>query len=193
VIVVPVATTLLLVTGTKKLLAHFRVLIEQNKAKLMFAAATVIVACVIAGCFKMLVDFRKYDSTSEVDTEKFVQMNKVEGEVYLVPLMLERFRLATGAPIVVDWKSFPYADIEFLEWYHRVTLVDSFYRGDWNVRKELLPTLQSTFGVTTIVVPADDSIWRASHAKPRYEDEHYCVIDAEILRGIRIPAIGNER
>jgi len=65
---------------------------------------------------------------------------------------LQRFRLFTGAPIYVDFKSIPYKDVEVLEWHRRVLWADRLYRQrDWNraeVREEL-----AREGVTHVVVP----------------------------------------
>ena len=44
-----------------------------------------------------------------------------------VPLDLQRFRLHTGAPIVVDFKAIPYKDVEVLEWHERLRDSLHFY------------------------------------------------------------------
>jgi hypothetical protein len=38
----------------------------------------------------------------------------------IIPVDLQRFRLPTGAPIYVDFKSVPYADVDVLEWRRRI-------------------------------------------------------------------------
>jgi hypothetical protein len=38
----------------------------------------------------------------------------------LVPVGLQRFRLHTGAPLFVDFKSIPYKDVDVIEWLERV-------------------------------------------------------------------------
>jgi len=38
----------------------------------------------------------------------------------VIPVDMQRFRLATGAPIYVDFKAIPYKDIEVLEWRKRL-------------------------------------------------------------------------
>jgi hypothetical protein len=50
-----------------------------------------------------------------------------------IPADLQAFRLRTGAPIYVDFKSVPYADAEVLEWYGRMAQVQDWYRrGNWD-------------------------------------------------------------
>src|SRR5262249_19771991 len=49
---------------------------------------------------------------------------------------LQRFRLFTGAPIYVDFKSIPYKDIEVLEWRERVEWNYKLYQDrDWDRRQ----------------------------------------------------------
>jgi len=50
-----------------------------------------------------------------------------KSEVFLVPLEFENFRMATGMPIFVDFKSHPYKDVQVIEWAERVKLVRKFY------------------------------------------------------------------
>jgi hypothetical protein len=70
----------------------------------------------------------------------------------LIAVDLQRFRVLTGAPIYVDYKSIPYKDVDVLEWYRRLQLVQDWYKvKDWGrVRDELVRE-----GVTHVVVPAD--------------------------------------
>lgn len=91
----------------------------------------------------------------------------------LIPVDLQRFRLATGTPIYVDFKSVPYLDVEVLEWYRRVLQVEEWYgRKDWDaagVRK-----LLAKEGITHVVVPRQQPI-RAGFLEPVYEDRAYTV------------------
>jgi hypothetical protein len=42
-----------------------------------------------------------------------------------IPIDLQRFRLATGVPIFVDFKSIPYKDTDVIEWRHRLEIAQS--------------------------------------------------------------------
>jgi hypothetical protein len=42
--------------------------------------------------------------------------------LYLVPLDFEQFRIKSGRPIFVDWKSHPFKDIEVIEWRRRIEI-----------------------------------------------------------------------
>lgn len=80
---------------------------------------------------------------------EFVHRSKKPGQVYLVPITTERFRLATGAPIFVDRKSNPYRDVDVVEWNRRVSLARRFYAsGDCATLRKL----QREHGVTHVVL-----------------------------------------
>ncbi len=48
------------------------------------------------------------------------------GQVYLIPPKLLEFRLATGAPALVDFKAIPYRDVDVLEWRRRLQFCRQF-------------------------------------------------------------------
>jgi hypothetical protein len=99
---------------------------------------------------------------------------------HLIAVDLQRFRLATGAPIVVDFKAIPYKDVEVLEWRERLEVVQGLYeQSDWD-RPEVRAAL-ARYGVTHIVVPADCAIHSTALEK-LHEDEHYRLYR---LRGVR--------
>ena len=69
----------------------------------------------------------------------------------LIPVDLQRFRLATGAAIYVDFKSVPYAPSEVLEWHRRVKRVESWYAEQkWDEAETRERMLKE--GITHIVV-----------------------------------------
>jgi hypothetical protein len=91
----------------------------------------------------------------------------------LIPVDLQRFRLATGAPIFVDFKSIPYADAEVLEWHRRLLKVEMWYAtADWDaagVREQLRAE-----GITHVLIPRHQAI-RATFLEPVYTDDAYGV------------------
>lgn len=89
----------------------------------------------------------------------------------LIPVDLQRFRLATGAPIYVDFKSVPYADAEVLEWYRRVRQVEEWYAAaDWDAAVVRDGLKQE--GITLVVAPRDKPP-KASFLDLVYADEAY--------------------
>jgi hypothetical protein len=91
----------------------------------------------------------------------------------LIPVDLQRFRLLSGRPIFVDFKSIPYADVEVVEWYRRVSLASRWYEnGEWHTLAVQEAIRQE--GITHIVVaaatPLDSAVWELL-----YQDEYFRV------------------
>jgi hypothetical protein len=70
----------------------------------------------------------------------------------LIPVDLQRFRLMTGSPIYVDFKSVPYAPEEVLEWERRMRRVELWYASDGNLSEEELKIMESV-DITHIIRP----------------------------------------
>lgn len=84
-----------------------------------------------------------------------VKENKKPGEVYLIPPLdnyFDDFRLYTGAPIFINWKSHPYKDIEVLEWYKRNQLATQFYNANTIEKCERLRQLADVYHITHVVL-----------------------------------------
>ena len=50
-------------------------------------------------------------------------------DLYLVPLDFEQFRIKSGRPIFVDWKSHPFKDIEVIEWKRRIEVAEQAFES----------------------------------------------------------------
>lgn len=94
----------------------------------------------------------------------------------LIPVDLQRFRLATGAPIYVDFKSIPYYDLEVLEWYRRMKQCEEWYAGGWDspFRQEEL----KAEGITHVVAPAAQPL-AAGYLRVVYQDHAYILYRVE--------------
>lgn len=94
----------------------------------------------------------------------------------LIPVDLQRFRLATGAPIYVDFKSIPYYDLEVLEWYRRMKQCEEWYAGGWDspFRHEEL----KAEGITHVVAPAAQHL-AADYLRVVYRDHAYILYRVE--------------
>ena len=86
-----------------------------------------------------------------------------------IAMDLQRFRLYTGAPIFVDFKSVPYKDVEVLEWKRRLDWTAGVYaENKWDA-EELLQS-----GITHVVTLASQPI-NQSRFKLVHNDEYYHV------------------
>jgi hypothetical protein len=93
----------------------------------------------------------------------------------LIPVDLQRFRLYTGVPIFVDFKSIPYKDTEVLEWYARLRESEAWQeriqQGD-NVSDALAELRRR--GITHLVLPAGSSL-ASEDVEKVHEDKIYQV------------------
>lgn len=90
------------------------------------------------------------------DTEKFVNNTKERWHVYLIPVEDENFRLSTGAPIFVDYKSHPYRDDEIIDWHKRIEIARRVYTSKTNYEfQTAIADAAALGGVTHVVLPAE--------------------------------------
>jgi hypothetical protein len=98
---------------------------------------------------------------------------KADGRV--IPVDLQSFRLSTGVPIYVDFKSIPYKDTDVLEWNHRLGLAqkiqDALGKGDLSAAYR---SLRNDTGATHVVVRADQHL-SDPHFEQVHEDDAYRV------------------
>lgn len=92
----------------------------------------------------------------------------------LIPVDLQRFRLPTGAPLYVDFKSIPYQDIDVLEWNQRISWAEEIQNELREGREEKAIALLHREGVTHLVWPAKESKL-AEGVEMTYEDGYYRV------------------
>jgi hypothetical protein len=103
----------------------------------------------------------------------FVSSREAAGE-NRVPIDFQRFRLATGLPIYVDFKAIPYKDVEVLEWHRRVLAAARWSGG---------PLPEN--GITHVVSRADRELDR-DRFKVVFADANYKVFEVAIFEGARL-------
>ncbi len=101
----------------------------------------------------------------------YVRRHMRAGDQYLVPLGLKEFRLRSGAPTFVDWKSHPLKDSEVLEWRRRIRLARRAYRFDYQCK--VIGHLRGRAELTHVVVRSDRlqphcTLLREVYRNPRY-------------------------
>ncbi|MCI0684105.1 MAG: hypothetical protein L0Y71_18505 [Gemmataceae bacterium] len=155
--------------------------------------------CVAGGLAIMHFGWGFRTTPAELPLLEYIKANKAAGDTYLIPVELpkpgrgaastnftpaprrsgngkliaidlQRFRLFTGAPLYVDFKSIPYQDIEVLEWLRRMLWAKEMYaRAMWVAEQGQQLERER---ITHVVAPAD----RPLHGRALdlvYEDESY--------------------
>ncbi|MCE9563120.1 MAG: hypothetical protein K8U57_13840 [Planctomycetes bacterium] len=88
----------------------------------------------------------------------------------LIAVDLQRFRLHTGTPIYVDFKSMPYLENEVLEWQRRMWQCEKWYAADWTAPERLqeLRAEKITHIVTSADKPLTADYLEMVHSDPAY-------------------------
>lgn len=155
-VLVPASTALLAGWATNCLTP----VIERRGARAQRATGllsmTVIVLLAAAGVLAFALLRSQQAANPARGVMAYVKAHAATGDVYLVPARLQEFRLATGAPIVVDFKSIPYRDVDVLEWRDRLRLVDFVYREEpLDVNCALLDDAAQRYDATHVVLDQD--------------------------------------
>lgn len=145
----------------------------SGKASLLLKINTIsMVLLVLGGICAMKYKFDYYSSQPSVAVMDYIKKAKLKEEIYLVPPELEDFRLYVGVPIFVDYKTHPYKDIEVVEWYNRIQLVDRFY-FDKNARGKLAEKLINDYAITHILVKNSQVNGTFDNFREVYKDKNY--------------------
>lgn len=89
----------------------------------------------------------------------YVEEHGGSGEIYLIPPKddaLEPFRVVTGEPVYVNWKSHPWNTLELLEWYRRMGVAEEFYAAAAEERCAMLAG--ELAGITHVVLPEGETL-----------------------------------
>jgi hypothetical protein len=131
---------------------------------------------IMAGATRFVLDLQEKNSQPESALLRFVAAHPQPGAVYIIPLKMQDFRLATGAAIYVDKESIPYRDTDVIEWDRRLNVGWSFYnppscsKVDAIYRKE---------GVTRIVLEQDNApdVKDCTNLLRLYADDQYVLYE----------------
>ncbi|HEY7424069.1 MAG TPA: DUF6798 domain-containing protein [Gemmataceae bacterium] len=165
-ILVPIATAVILTRLVHLLSSWFRSPSLLRERTIGTVCAVVLTILVSGGATINYFALGYRTNTQEIPLLEYVRDHHSPGETYLLPVEipnsgkrgaaslnftsppqrskqnqvisvdLQSFRLCTGAPIYVDFKSIPYKDVEVLEWHKRVDWNHKLYKDrDWDQRE----------------------------------------------------------
>jgi hypothetical protein len=168
---VPLSTAVVL--GRIVVFVSERIVIARNAVPgwIRAGGAAFVAVLALAGTARYYRDFTGQGNKPDRPLMAFVHGTAAPGNVYLIPIKMEDFRLATGAPIFVDDKSVPYNASDVREWYRRILLAKDFYR---NPTCEALEPLRAE-GITHVVLPAGDALNTCRGVRGIYADDAYAV------------------
>ena len=156
VILVPLST--MIITG--KLLDVL--VIHPNDRKISRKTINIIIPivlifCIFTGSIKFFTAIWRWESTPKYEMMTMLRDRHEPGEVFVVPLKWQEFRLVTGIPIVVEFKAGPQSAPNIVAWYNRVQQVDHLYATlrDGNDGCMRLDYLVYAYDATHLVLPND--------------------------------------
>ena len=126
--------------------------------------------------------FKKYHSGPEMSLLRHIATHKRPSDIYLIPNhddAFDKFRMETGAPVFVNWKSHPYKDVEVLEWYQRNRLVDQLYSASAQELPGLLDALRGRYRVTHLIASQRSGFEACPLLKSEYYDSSFALYRIE--------------
>lgn len=170
ILVVPISTSLLMALLVEQFWRWLAVQASRHEGSIGLLCTIAIFLVVLVGGIRFVLDLQRKATAPERRLESFAYAQRSRADLYLTPVKMQDFRLETGAPVFVDFKSIPYKDTDVLEWYRRVRLADRFYASG---SCSLLETLVREEGITYIVMEAGAAQLSCSGVEAIYQDAQY--------------------
>ena len=170
VLLVPMGTTILIAFGVIKFMEWLK---ERRKAESWVAwlSILVIIGLMIVGALRFQIESARQLADPALPMMNYVAAHKSPGDLYLVPSKMENFRLVTGAPILVDFKSAPDRDADVIEWYERLKWVSWVYQGAEPC--DTMLEIAARYSVTHVVTVTDYKPTKCKGLQTVYKDANY--------------------
>lgn len=175
-ILVPLSTSIILAYCVSYILDKYQMTWEKYKLPIIVLGSVVCIFLMVIGMVRFELEQRTAVLAKEHDLFSYVEKSKTTGDIYLIPTKMQEFRLVTGAPIFVDFKSIPYQYDEVLEWYRRMQRAIRFY-NEKRAACGLLAEFHQNEEVTHVIIETDSKDLDCIFLKERYSDEHYRVLE----------------
>jgi hypothetical protein len=173
VLLVPMGTTVLIAYGVTKFMDWMK---EPRKVErwVSLFSLLVMIGLIIIGAMRFRIESARKLADPALPMMNYVAANKSPGDIYMIPSKMEDFRLVTGAPILVDFKSTPDRDADIMEWYDRLLRISWYYNGSSKPCK-MLTDIAARYGVTHAVVEQNSKRTVCESMPVVYEDANYRV------------------
>lgn len=140
------------------------------------AASVLVITLVLYGGWRMSDDFAAHAARPEAGVQAYIRTHKQPGDLYVVPLGSEDFRLATGAAVYVDYKSHPYDDAGILKWWRRVALVRKLESGSAISSEQTGIQTVGNFNYWIIFTQTESKNKMLRQQNIRWQDSKYAII-----------------
>jgi hypothetical protein len=173
VILVPMGTTILIAYAVSKIMDRLKGS-GTSEGAVRIVALLVIVGLMVVGAMRFQLETTRQAADPARPMMEFVAAHKSPGDVYMIPSKMTDFRLVTGAPVFVDFKSAPDRDADVLVWYQRILVINSYYQGGHNPCQKL-KDIAAKYGVTHAVVETGDPFTVCHELRTPFQDANYTI------------------
>ncbi|MEZ4714240.1 MAG: DUF6798 domain-containing protein [Caldilineaceae bacterium] len=170
VFLVPLASTLIIGFAVAWLFKWLQPWADKYWIALGVAGLLLLAIQVRTGVLSMIDSFQDRQQHAAAALWRYVDEHKAPDEVYLAPTYMAEFRLETGAPVVVTFKSHPYKDVEVLEWRSRIDAVNDFYGA---MACDKLTLMQQKYGVTHVVLEHGQAVEGCDDLTLEHADDRF--------------------
>jgi hypothetical protein len=176
---VPISVSVIVIAASNRLWQYLSNRISNQLV--IGVSLTLSLVFAATGIYKFIHDSNQKATNSEQGLITYVKEHKSPEDLYAIPLHMQDFRLETGAPAYVEFKSIPYQDIDVAEWFRRISLIGDFYRSPYQrYGCEHLANFKNQEMITHIVVPRGHEVKKCADWVEQYVDENYRIYRLEI-------------
>jgi hypothetical protein len=171
VLLVPMGTTIVIAWCVTKFLDLIKQPLRTDRWVALFSLL-VIAGLMIVGALRFQIESARQLANPARPMMNYVAAHNSNTDLYMVPSKMEDFRLVTGVPVLVDFKSAPDRDADVMEWYDRLQWISWFYNGN-DYPCKALNDIATRYGVTHVVVERHDTHTVCRSLQIVYQDASY--------------------
>lgn len=172
---VPISSCIILSCLLSFIYNKFKSLINKMQNQIITICLIISFMFFLSGLVVVIKNYNLYLNKDHGNMMNFVSKNKTENDIYLIPNKIQEFRINTGVPVLVTYKSHPYKDVELLEWYKRLRLSKDFYKKNNDDKCSQLKKLKYDYKITHVVLTEKYFNIKYDCLKEIYRDEEYGV------------------
>ncbi|MDY7019803.1 MAG: DUF6798 domain-containing protein [Cyanobacteriota bacterium] len=155
---VPLSSCLILAVLLASLFHKFPQSLRQYQKPLIFISLLTLSIYVFVGVEEQVRELQNRPDYANV--MDFSKSRRTPQDLYLVPHTsgnFIEFRLYTGLPIIVNYKSHPYKDYEVIEWHNRHIMAQKFYSPDFReTRCQTLEEIVNLYQINHLITELGD-------------------------------------
>jgi hypothetical protein len=156
---VPLSSCLIIAVFLHYIFNQFPQILQKRDKLIIFISLIILSIYGFVGAEEQVKELQ--NRPDYADMMDFVKSNRQSEDLYLVPHTsgnFIEFRLYTGVPILANYKSHPYKDIEVIEWHNRLMMAQRFYSPDFReTRCQALEEAIKAYPINHVITELGDT------------------------------------